>query len=157
MTTIAYRAGIIAADSQVTYEAPRDKSGGSSRKHKCEKLFRKKAFGYPVIIATAGEVGPGMMFVDWYGKKGKPPAALADTDFTCLVLDEDGLWEFDSMCRAEKILDDFYAIGTGAKAALGAMHMGATAIEAVQVARLIDPYTGGPITGMCLPQKKTAP
>ena len=56
-----------------------------------------------------------MIFVDWYGKKTKPPAILAESDFTCLVLDEDGLWEFDSYCRAEQITEEFYAIGSGGK------------------------------------------
>lgn len=145
MTTIAYRAGILAADSQVTYSG--DESAGS-RKHRCQKLFRKKAFGGEVIIATAGEGAPGMLFVDWYGKKGKPPAVLADSEFTCLVLDEDGLWEFDNYCRAEPITEEFYAIGSGAKVALGAMHHGASAREAVEIAKLVDPYTGGEVKTM---------
>jgi ATP-dependent protease HslVU (ClpYQ) peptidase subunit len=152
MTTIAYRDGIIAADSQVTHEAAGDKSGAGSHKHTCQKLYTKKAFGYHAVIATAGESAPGMLFVDWYGKKGKPPEVLHDTDFTCLVLDEDGLWEFNSFCRAEKIEEPFYAIGSGAKAALGAMHMGASAIEAVEIAKKIDPYTGGKVTWMRQPK-----
>lgn len=103
-----------------------------------------------MIIATAGEGAPGMIFVDWYGKRGKPPALLADTDFVCLVLDEDGLWEFDNYCRAEKIEEAFYAIGTGGNVALGAMHRGATAHEAVEIAKLVDPYTGGDVVKMSL-------
>lgn len=89
-----------------------------------------------------------MIFVDWYGKKTKPPAVLSDADFTCLVLDEDGLWEFDSYCRAEQITEEFYAIGSGAKVALGAMHHGASAQEAVEIAKLVDPYTGGEVKTM---------
>lgn len=147
MTTIAWRDGVLAADSQVTHSG--DESSGS-RKHKCKKLFRKKAFGYEVIIATAGEGSPGMIFVDWYGKRSKPPAVLNDTDFTCLVLDADGLWEFDSYCRGEKIEEPFYAIGSGAKVALGAMHRGATAREAVEISKLVDPYTGGEVCEMSL-------
>lgn len=103
-----------------------------------------------MIIATAGEGPPGMIFVDWYGKKSKPPAILSDSEFVCLVLDEDGLWEFDSYCRAEQITEEFYAIGSGAKVALGAMHAGATAQEAVEIAKLVDPYTGGDVKTMGL-------
>lgn len=145
MTTIAYRAGILAADSQVTYGGDED---AGSRKHRCQKLFRKRAFGADVVIATAGEGPPGMLFVDWYGKKSKPPAVLAEAEFTCLVLDEDGLWEFDRWCRAEQIAEEFYAIGSGAKVALGAMHHGASAREAVEIAKLVDPYTGGEVKTM---------
>lgn len=136
----------MASDSQITYSS----EDAGSRKHACKKLFRKRAFGYDVIIATAGEGAPGMIFFDWYGKKSKPPAILADTDFVCLVLDSDGLWEFDKYCRAEKIEELFYAIGTGGNVALGAMHRGASAREAVEIAKLVDPYTGGEVVTMSL-------
>lgn len=146
MTTIAYRDGILAADSRVTHG-----EDGSARIHTCKKLFRKKITqgkkSFDVIIATAGESAPGMLFVDWYGT-GKP---IPDTflhlggDFLCLVLTPSGLFEFDVYCRGEEVSDDFYAIGSGAKAALGALHCGKSAVEAVRIAARIDPYTGGRI------------
>ncbi len=43
------------------------------------------------------------------------------------------------------VTDPFYALGTGAQAALAAMHMGATPPEAVRIAAKIDPNTGGRI------------
>jgi len=144
MTTIAYRDGVLAADSQVTYG-----EDGGARVHTCKKLFRKKVTQgkktFDVIIATAGESSPGMVFVDWYGS-GKPIPDLfihIGGDFTCLVLSPQGLFEYDIYCRGEEILDDFYAIGSGAKAALAAMHCGKSALESVRIAARIDPYTGG--------------
>lgn len=154
MTTIAYRDGILAADSRVTYGEE-----GSARIHTCKKLFRKKVTqgkkSFDVIIATAGESAPGMLFVDWYGT-GKP---IPDTflhlggDFLCLVLTPSGLFEFDVYCRGEEVNDDFYAIGSGAKAALGALWCGKSAVEAVRIASRIDPYTGGRIVTESLQPK----
>lgn len=151
MTTIAYRDGVIAADSRVTHG-----ENESARIHSCKKLFRKTVTqgkkSFDVIIATAGESSPGMVFVDWYGT-GKPIPEMfmhLGGDFICLVLSPQGLFEFDVYCRGEQVLDDFYAVGSGAKAALGAMHCGKSAIEAVRVAARIDPYTGGRITSETL-------
>lgn len=153
MTTIAYRNGVIAADSRTTLET----EGGGARMFLCEKLFRKqvvlKGVAQEVIIATAGESSPGMVFVDWFGSRKKPPIddfLTGEADFTCLVLQHDGLWEYDAWCRGVKILDEFYAIGSGAKAALGALHMGAGARKAVELACRIDHYSGLPVVAMRL-------
>lgn len=152
MTTIAYRKGVIAADSRTTIET----EGGGARMFLCEKLFRKAVtidgVLQEVIVATAGESSPGMVFLDWFGTGKEPPDRLIDgeADFTCLVLQQDGLYEYDAWCRGIKIEDEFYAIGSGAKAALGAMQMGASAARAVEVACKIDPYSGPPITSMRL-------
>jgi hypothetical protein len=146
MTTIAYRDGVLAADSRLTVDY-----GSGARKHFCRKLFRKKITegkkSYDVIIATAGESSPGMVFVDWYGS-GKPVPDLflhLGGDFTCLVLTPKGLFEYDVYCRAEEIEEDFYAVGSGSMAALAALHCGKSALEAVRIAMRIDPYTGGRI------------
>lgn len=147
VTTIAYRDGVIAADSRATYST----EAGGSRKHTCRKLYRKRITEgrktFDVVIATAGESTPGLVFVEWYGS-GKPiPDVFLHLggDFTCLVLRPDGLYEYDVYCQAEKIEEEFYAIGSGAKAALAALHCGKSAIEAVRIACRIDPYSGGRI------------
>jgi len=155
MTTIAYRDGVLAADSRVTYG-----EDAGARVHFCRKLFRRKVGegrkAHEVIIATAGESSPGMVFVDWYGS-GKPTPAMFEhlgPDFVCLVLTPKGLFEYDAYCRGEPIEEPFYAIGSGAKAALAAMHCGRSAVEAVRIAARIDPYTGGRIVSETLGPKK---
>jgi len=139
MTTIAYRFNILAADSQISV----DTEGGGSRKFKCEKLYNKDG----AIIALAGDSTSGLIFLDWYGTGKRPSSRLidGDADFTALVLRRDGLFEYDKWCRGDKILEEFYAIGSGAKAALGAMHMGADAVRAVEIACLIDTYSSPPV------------
>ncbi len=153
MTTITYRNGVLAADSRVTV----DSEAGGSRNFICEKLFRKSIPGpdgtaEEVILATAGDSSSGMVFVDWYGSGQPPPELLVtgEADFTVLILKRDGLYEVDAWCRPIKILDEFYAVGSGTKAALGAMHMGASAQRAVEIACRIDPYSAPPIITMRL-------
>jgi hypothetical protein len=157
MTTIAYRDGIIAADSRMTYTT----DAGGSRKHLCTKLYRKKVTEgkktYEVIIATAGESSPALIFVDWYGS-GKPVPDLLlylGGDFTCLILTPKGLFEADVYCRPDQINEPFYAVGSGSKEALAAMHCGKSAIDAVRIAARIDPYTGGKIISDSLIPKET--
>lgn len=158
MTTIAFRDGIIAADSRMTYST----EAGGSRKHLCTKLYRNQITEgkrtFDVIIATAGQSSPALVFVDWYGS-GKPiPDVLLniDSDFTCLILRPDGLYEADAFCRPDKIIEDFYAVGSGAKEAMTAMRCGKSAVEAVRLAAQSDPYTGGKIVSETLrpPQPK---
>ena len=152
MTTIAYRNGVMAADSRVTM----DSEAGGSPVFDCEKLYRKTIRDgrakRQVIIGLAGESEPGLIFLDWYGSKTPAPQVLIDgqADFTALLLTSDGLFEVGMYCRPERVLNKFYAVGSGAKAAMGAMYAGCTAKRAVEIACLVDPYTAPPIRTMRL-------
>jgi hypothetical protein len=140
MTTIAVRGGIMAADTRVTH----DSEGGGVRVTRCVKLLRCR----DAIIGLSGESEPGLVFLDWYrSAKAAPPSVFieGEADFTALVMTAKGVFEYGKYCRPEKILDKFWAIGSGAKAALGAMHAGVGAERAVEIACLIDPYTAPPI------------
>jgi ATP-dependent protease HslVU (ClpYQ) peptidase subunit len=146
MTTIAYRNGVMASDSQTSVHTEE----GGSRYFKCVKMYRKFA-GTPeeVIIATAGETFSALVFVKWYGSGKDAPEnlVLGDADFTAIVLSRGGvLTEYDKWCEGEVITEPFYAIGSGAKCALAAMHLGKSAARAVEVACLIDTYSRPPIT-----------
>lgn len=149
MTTIVFRAGVLAADSRATYTS----EAGGARVFLCDKLYRRKN----CIIGLAGETGPGLVFLDWFGDgphapTKEPPSQLidGDGDFAALVLSKSGLYEYDKWCRGEKVRGRFYAIGSGAKAAMGALHMGANARQAVAVACKVDPYSAKPIVSMSL-------
>jgi hypothetical protein len=152
MTTIVYRDGIMAADSRFTIET----EAGGSRMGKCEKLYRKfiKVGKHTEehILGFAGESMPALLYLDWYGSGKEPPQIFADmvSDFSVLIFNKHGVFEADAYCRPERVLEKFWSIGSGAKAALGAMHMGATANQAVAIACKIDPYSGTPITWMRL-------
>lgn len=155
MTTIAYKNGVIASDSRVTVES----EAGGARNFDTKKLFRKtvQIDGKPtdVILATAGESAPGSLFVDAWGT-GKSLTEIrelftySEADFTILVVSPTGLFEVDKWCVMEPVYEPFYAIGSGAKLAMGAMEAGASAARAVEIACKRDPYTAPPIVTMRL-------
>lgn len=144
MTTIAVRAGVMAADSRVTIHTEE----GGARVTSCIKIFRRK----DALIGLAGESEPGLVFLKWYGSGKAAPSVLidAEADFTALVLNAHGVFEYGKYCEPEKVLGRYWAVGSGAKAALGAMAMGASAARAVEVACEIDPYTAAPIRSLTL-------
>lgn len=154
MTTIAYRAGVVAADSRETWETD---AGGASISN-CEKLFRKRVGKRDVVIATAGGSYSGMVFVDWFGSGKEPPAILSqldlEEDFTVLVLDRGKVYTANHLCRLVEDVNQFTAIGSGRKAALAAMYCGRGAREAVVVACKVDPYTALPVVTMRMPGYK---
>lgn len=159
MTTIAYRAGVIAADSRETYQT----EAGGATVNTCEKLFRKRVGRDDYILGTAGGSYLGMIFVDWFpGIKacqqpesgGKLPEILRDAhleeDFDVLIVSRRGIYTVNHLCRPILCLDAFVAIGSGRKAALGAMHAGSTAKRAVEIACKVDPYSAPPVRTMRL-------
>lgn len=152
MTTIVYRDGVMAADSRFTIET----EAGGARMGRCEKLYRKTVkIGKRTeehIIGVSGESSPALVYLDWYGS-GKPVPevfAVAGADFGALIYNRHGVFEVDAYCRPELVLEKFWAVGSGAKAALGAMHAGANARQACAIACKIDPYSGLPITWMTI-------
>jgi hypothetical protein len=96
-----------------------------------------------------------MVFVDWFGSTLAPPDSLtlmtADEDFDVVILDRGKVYTTNHMCRPIEITMPFFAVGSGRKAALGAMYCGRTAKGAVEVACLVDPFTAPPIYTMAMP------
>lgn len=139
MTTIAYRDGVMAADTLASSD------GIPCR---CTKLFR---LDDGRVVGFAGNVEASRLFLEWLRIGGNKPS-LTDADrksFHALVMHPDGHvdeWETDRV--GVTLEDPFYAIGSGRMAALAAMHMGANAVEAIEIARLCDINTGG--TTMCM-------
>ncbi len=172
MTTIAYKDGVMASDSRVSVE-PAAGDAGATRIYRAAKLYRKTiqptkrkvlvggaiktipdGKPYDVIIGLAGESAPGLVLLDWYGSGDPEPESIngaeSTADFTALILTHEGLFEADGYCRPEQILDECYAVGTGAHAAMGAMRAGKSAEEAVEIACTIDIYSALPLQTMKL-------
>lgn len=147
MTVIAYRKGVLACDSRITWES----EAGGTRVSRCVKMFRKPG----ALVALSGETSSGLVFLDWFDpdKPEKAPLdnlIIGEADFLAVVYTRKGLFEFDKWCRGEpvKLHRGYWAQGCGAKVALGAMHQGATAKEAVAAACVWDPYCAPPIVTM---------
>lgn len=145
MSTVAYRDGVMAADTLA--------SGPVCRTTK--KLHRVG----DVIIGGVGNLSDLLVFVRWYGS-GADLKALPEfrmygrndeaPDFSALVLSPRGLTHWTEYFQPLPVFDDYTAVGSGAYAALGAMAVGAAAAEAIAVAAQIDVHTGGEIHTMQL-------
>ena len=157
MTTIVYRDGIIAADTQISYDEELLKFNET-------KIVQTKQGD---IIAGRGSCCGCDLFLAWYtksngewkAKHGEFPFTQViqpDDDFTCLVATKDGkLKLYDFYLNEREInLKDFFAVGTGAKAAYGALEMGATANQSVKVAMKYDLYSGGKVEYRQIPKYK---
>ena len=137
MTTIAYRDGVLAADTQTTSGERNDGHDVKIAKRGC------------ILAAAAGSSAMCRLFMDWFrsGMKGDAPS-MKNGDFTgwgmlfyerdrIAMLNEAG-WETR---RAE-----IYTNGSGGDLALGAMAAGASPPEAVRIAMRYDIHTGGDVT-----------
>lgn len=135
MTTIAYRDGVLAADSLVTL--------GDTKVHgRYHKIVRIGGH----LIGTAGSVAACQNFLDWL-REGDEDSVPPKGEYKALVVNPKGkVREFEGgsllpVPRGAK----FYSIGSGAPYALAAMYAGATATEAVKIAAKIDTSTGLPV------------
>lgn len=136
MTVIAYRDGIMAADT-ATFLYGTTRSPGAVK-----KILRLRDGS---LFSGAGKRAERRALANWIenGMEGERPSTpdttciLVRPDRTVAVFDGDDDVEFGSV--------EFYAIGSGGTAALGAMYAGATAERAAKIATLIDPFCGGDI------------
>jgi len=147
VTTLAYRAGVLAADSALTTSS----EAGGDRLSECVKLHRKRS----AVIGLYGESGPDLAFLEWYGSRRRPPQELQTADFGAVVLTPRGLFHYDGWCRAEILSGEFYAWGSGAKAALGALWAGCSAQRAVEIACQVDPFSRPPVLAWTLEAKRS--
>lgn len=135
MTTIAYRDGVLAADSLVTL--------GSTKVHGSYQKIRRIG---DHIIGTAGSVASCQAFIDWI-RMGDGETLPPKGEYNALIIDPRGrVREIENgsvlpVPRGAK----FFAIGSGSPYALAAMYAGANAAEAVKIAAKIDTSTGLPV------------
>jgi ATP-dependent protease HslVU (ClpYQ) peptidase subunit len=139
MTTIAANKKCMAADRKVT---------DGDRVFKTHKIRR---IG-DAIVGGAGTSSAIAKFFRWMesGKQDSPPKLDKDDELEALVLTPAGLFTYGNDFTPDEVLDPFYAIGSGAHAALAAMHMKATPKRAVEIACKVDNSTDGPVDVLML-------
>lgn len=131
MTVICYRNGILAADSLFVYDNSR----------KCSTNTVKKIFTTRHDIwAFTGCPFNVMKFIH-------DSRVKLDEDATVIQFRKDAknFQEITSRGSINIGMPDFFAVGCGADAALGAFYMGATATEAVEAACQVSIYCGLPV------------
>lgn len=140
MTTLAFNRECIAGDTRVV-------TGGSY--YHADKIFRVGNS----LLGTAGNGFMCLAFVEWFKSQKRNPFTLhkligeeADRDDILIAeINPGGIYLWDGWGFAEKINDPFYAIGSGAMAALEALRNDHPPEEAVRRAIAHDENTGSPV------------
>ncbi|SFV12700.1 proteasome subunit beta [Pseudomonas sp. OV546] len=144
MTTIAYKDGVIAYDSQVT-------RGDIITDDAYEKCIEQKG----VKFFCAGPVSDHQRLVDvYFGAKPE-----GNIDASALVADGESLMhvavdETTGLWKTPILHARIYAIGSGSPFAFAAMDMGASAYQAIEMAAKRDTNTGGTIRTVIIDQAK---
>lgn len=146
MTTIAYKNGIMAADTMGSWSG--DINYGVPKLAKTDRFLLGFSGSYPFAHPM----------YEWIvGKEDKPLEEFyreppefdaGQTGITVLVAPIDGgeLWYFAADGNGCPLWGKkFEAIGSGGRVALGAMYSGASAAGAVQAAIALDDGTGGEV------------
>lgn len=146
MTIVAYRDGVIASDSLLL-------QGGEVRCGEVRKIGRAANGG---VAGASGSFMECHRFLSWVEggfsasfHAGDPEAfsaILVQPDGTINIVSPDG-----NLCPVNA---PFKAIGCGYQVALGAMYMGASAVEAVRAAIELDPFCGGAVATLELEDKQ---
>lgn len=136
MTAVAYRDGVISADTMTTHNYV--------KAHE-PKVIKKEGH----LFGVAGEACPSNEdLVSWF-LKNKVRESLPEFknhSFTMMVIYPEGnIKLIDNTGRFYPIKDKFWAIGSGAEVCFGAMEMGASAQEAVKAAIKWQKDCGGKV------------
>lgn len=136
MTTIAFDGTMVAADGLICLG---DQVVGRSTK-KLHVVAPGAYAGY------AGADPIGKKRIQWLREGGKPEAwpTIEGQDCSLLVVYDDG----SAALVCDGVMTEVaapFAIGSGAQFAIGAMHAGCNAFEAVEIAAKCDAFTGGRI------------
>lgn len=139
MTTIAANREMMVADSKVTVEH-------KGLTYPATKIVRAGSR----IVGASGDGGDCTRFLEWAKKdfKGAEPkwkSAGTDDCVFGLVLDADGIYVYSpGDPEPEKVNADFFAVGSGGKAARAAMKLGLDPIKAVELCFEVDDFYSGP-------------
>ena len=144
MTTVAYRDGVIVADSMITV--------GNEKRYINNKVFSTKFF----VVGVSGEIAYIPAIKKWLEEneadftdinqmlKAYDSSPIKDKDIGLLLVDRNRkIYMSRNGEHFIPIKGPFETLGSGGDYARGAMAAGMTAEDAVKVARKYDPYTGG--------------
>ena len=138
MTTIAYRDGVVAADS-------RNFIGGWKQPYPAQKLFRMKDGS---VCAVTGDYAVSVSLVRWLETDRTEDQPNLGEGGSVLHFRKGGEIDVYEMSSFFTVKPEFGAWGSGSPAANAAMFVGADAAKAVEAAAFVDDGTGGEIITM---------
>jgi hypothetical protein len=137
MTTVAWDGKTLASESRAT-------RGHEIAPWAEQKLFVREG----KVYASAGEGNLTEPLMTWHAAGGdidKAPKGDPETGWTLLVIGHDGAYIYTSSSPYPYKITSPYAMGSGKQFALGALHAGKSAKEAVEIACRLDVWSGGEI------------
>lgn len=142
MTTIAFRDGILAADSMIS-------CGSNSVSTGAQKITQ----GRNSLIGACGNLDVCARFLRWASQqdwtKKIPDYDMGEDSSGIVILrGKDTPYNIVNYTGVSWFSDPeapFYAWGSGIEVALGALHHGASAVEAVEIASRVSYGTGGKV------------
>lgn len=135
MTTIAYRDGVLAADTLGVY-------GGNVRETMgAQKIMRAKDGS---LLAITGDFAATHTYASCLAR-GQIPASLPKDSGRVIQIAKSGKVSVHEAGGSYPLGTKVFAYGSGSDAARGAMLMGASAVEAVRVASKVDIHTGSTV------------
>jgi len=157
MTTIAYKSGVIAADRRVSL----DYLYTSGPTKIARKVFGQ---GQLIVLCSGAGNGPNMeIWKDWVlagsQMEDRPSSLSHEQEYVAgleirLYPGKDPQILYHGQLGYREITSPFWAIGSGKDLAIGAMAMGATAIQAVQIAYHFDPHTDHQVDWLAFAEPK---
>lgn len=137
MTTVVADQSGMAADTQATSDCV----------YRVQKILRLKDGG---IVGYCGLTSRGYAAAKWMadGEEGEPPKVKGA--YLLILRPDRSLWVVDGEFPAYPLLDKAAAIGSGAQAAMSALNVGKSPVEAVKEAARLDSYTSDPVQFLAL-------
>lgn len=138
MTCIVWRDNVLAADSASTFFGDA---------FIIRQDIPKIAMYNNRLAGAAGSASFHGSFIRWFmrGTDHYPPPATDENDVGVIVERDGGLTLYDATGWF-KSRPPYFAMGSGAAVALGALYQGADAVAAVRAAIEHDPFTSGDVT-----------
>ncbi len=111
------------------------------------KIFKINAHEFhceeDFIIGFAGAATDIIDIVDYFERPELYKSCPRTKGVSGIVLTQSGkIFQWDTPNKWIVVTQPFAAMGSGGPTALGAMHMGASPLEAVRAAMKVDPFTG---------------
>lgn len=148
MTVIAWDGKTLAADRRRSTEY-----GMIDEVTKCGASVTAAPDSWPYLWAISGKAAIALELLEWFHAGQDPfafPASARGGDATLVIIDDEGACFYTRGPIAEPINRKIWATGTGGDLAIGAMHCGKTAREAVEIASIYCAWCGNGVDAFSL-------
>jgi ATP-dependent protease HslVU (ClpYQ) peptidase subunit len=148
MTTIATDGKSVASDSL--------RVCGSERVDECTRKIRKVD---GVVYAFTGDFAAFAAAIDWHKSgavHGDAPKAGKDGSWRLLIMGPDEVTSYVSDLPYPEPYPYPQAFGSGAGYAMAALKLGKSSREAIELAKELDVFTGGPVFEIAIERTKLA-